>query len=50
MLVMEDDKPEADLSSETSDKQFFIFIVDRSGSMCGGTKMAQSIQALHLFL
>jgi uncharacterized protein with von Willebrand factor type A (vWA) domain len=43
------DKPEADTITELEEKNFFIFIVDRSGSM-SGSKMETTKQALTLFL
>lgn len=49
LVPVEDEKPEEDEVKDTERKDFFIFLVDRSGSM-GGQKMEITKQALKLFL
>jgi hypothetical protein len=52
LKILEDDRPELDEKSgvqKSDQKNFFIFIVDRSGSMLGETIMT-TVEALKLFI
>jgi hypothetical protein len=52
LKILEDDRPELDEKSgvkKSDQKNFFIFIVDRSGSMMGET-IKTTVEALKLFI
>ena len=49
LKIIEEERPELSSSASSNEKNMFIFIVDRSGSMSGET-MVTTVEALKLFV
>lgn len=49
LKIIEEERPELSSSATSNEKNMFIFIVDRSGSMSGET-MVTTVEALKLFV